>query len=183
MSTRGHVAIKENGKYKYIYNHHDSYIDGLGITLYKYYKDVNKVKELIALGNTSSIGSTVEEGGSKTYKEHLDKPLEQRGTVAAFRDINRWKDCSEKVTWDEVKPKEAEYLADVFGQEFTYIFDVEETRWYFAYWGDDNSWIVACGIIKLITMCFGLTFKWSIATGIWLIICILRSVFNVTVKK
>ena len=26
------------------------------------------------------------------------------------------------------------------------------------------SWIVTCGIIKLITMCFGLTFKWSIAT-------------------
>ena len=45
------------------------------------------------------------------------------------------------------------------------------------------SWIVTCGIIKLITMCFGLTFKWSIATGIWLIICILRSVFNITVKN
>ena len=45
------------------------------------------------------------------------------------------------------------------------------------------SWIVTCGIIKLITMCFGLTFKWSIATGIWLVICILRSIFNVSVKK
>ena len=45
------------------------------------------------------------------------------------------------------------------------------------------SWIATCGIIKLITMCFGLTFKWSIATGIWLIICILRSIFNVTVKN
>lgn len=45
------------------------------------------------------------------------------------------------------------------------------------------SWIVTCGIIKLITMCFGLTFKWSIATGIWLTICILRSIFNVTVKN
>ena len=45
------------------------------------------------------------------------------------------------------------------------------------------SWIATCGIIKLITMCFGLTFKWSIATGIWLIICILKSIFNVTVKK
>lgn len=45
------------------------------------------------------------------------------------------------------------------------------------------SWIVTCGIIKLITMCFGLTFKWSVATGIWLIICILRSIFNVTVKN
>lgn len=39
------------------------------------------------------------------------------------------------------------------------------------------SWIVTCGIIKLITMCFGLTFKWSIATGIWLVICILKSSF------
>ncbi|WP_368249347.1 hypothetical protein [Fusicatenibacter saccharivorans] len=136
MSTRGYVAIKENGKYKYIYNHHDSYIDGLGITLYKYYKNVNKVKELIALGNTSSIGSTVEEGRSKTYKEHLDKPLEQRGTVAAFRDINRWEDCCETTEWEDEKPLETEYLSDVLGEEFTYIFDTEDNRWYFAYWND-----------------------------------------------
>ena len=44
-------------------------------------------------------------------------------------------------------------------------------------------WVVTCGIIKLIAMCFGWTFKWSIATGIWLIICILKSIFNVTVKN
>lgn len=47
------------------------------------------------------------------------------------------------------------------------------------------SWIVTCGIIKLITMCFGLTFSWGIATGIWLIWILLKSLFsnNVTVKK
>ena len=45
------------------------------------------------------------------------------------------------------------------------------------------GWIVTCGVIKLITMCFGLTFKWSIATGIWLIICILKSIFHITVEK
>lgn len=45
------------------------------------------------------------------------------------------------------------------------------------------SWIVTCGIIKLIAMCFGWTFKWSIATGIWLIICLLQSIFKVTVKN
>lgn len=84
MSTRGRIAIKENGKYTYIYNHCDSYIDGLGIILYKFYKDVNKVKGLISLGNTANVGPTVEEGGSKTYREHMSKPLEQRGTVAAF---------------------------------------------------------------------------------------------------
>lgn len=45
------------------------------------------------------------------------------------------------------------------------------------------SWIITCGIIKLITMCFGLEFSWAVATGIWLIILILRNIFNVTVKK
>lgn len=34
------------------------------------------------------------------------------------------------------------------------------------------SWIITCGIIKLITLCFGLRFKWSVATGIWLVMCI-----------
>ena len=45
------------------------------------------------------------------------------------------------------------------------------------------SWIVTCGIIKLITMCFGWELSLAISTGIWLIICILKSIFNVTVKK
>lgn len=36
------------------------------------------------------------------------------------------------------------------------------------------SWICTCGIIKLITMCFGWTFSWLIATGIWLIICLFK---------
>ena len=45
------------------------------------------------------------------------------------------------------------------------------------------SWIVTCGIIKLITMCFGVEFSLAVATGIWLIICILKSIFNVTVNN
>ena len=45
------------------------------------------------------------------------------------------------------------------------------------------SWIVTCGIVKLITMCFGWTFSWSIATYIWLIICILRLIFIITAKN
>lgn len=45
------------------------------------------------------------------------------------------------------------------------------------------SWIITCGTIKLITICFGWTFKWSIATGIWLVICILKSIFKTNVKQ
>ena len=47
------------------------------------------------------------------------------------------------------------------------------------------SWIATCGIVKLITLCFGLPFSWLFATGIWLILWLLKSTFSktVTVKK
>lgn len=47
------------------------------------------------------------------------------------------------------------------------------------------SWIVTCGIIKLITICFGLAFSWGVATGIWLIWIMMKSLFshNITIKK
>ena len=45
------------------------------------------------------------------------------------------------------------------------------------------SWIVTCGIVKLITLCFGWTFTWGIATGIWLILCLLKANLKVTVKN
>ena len=48
-----------------------------------------------------------------------------------------------------------------------------------------GSWIITCVIVKSITMCFGWSFSWTIATGIWLIMCLARSVFksNTTIKK
>ena len=47
------------------------------------------------------------------------------------------------------------------------------------------SWICTCGVVKLVTMCFDWTYSWPIATGIWLLMCLARTVFknNVTVKK
>lgn len=39
------------------------------------------------------------------------------------------------------------------------------------------SWIVTCGLIKLITLCFGWAFSWAIATSIWLVILILKTIF------
>ncbi len=36
------------------------------------------------------------------------------------------------------------------------------------------SWGVTCGIIKLITMCFGWRFSFGVSTGIWLIFALLN---------
>ena len=35
------------------------------------------------------------------------------------------------------------------------------------------SWLITCGIFKLITMSFGITFTWKIASGIWLILILI----------
>ena len=40
------------------------------------------------------------------------------------------------------------------------------------------SWLITCFVIWLITLCFGWTFSWSVATGIWLIMCILNKIFG-----
>lgn len=37
------------------------------------------------------------------------------------------------------------------------------------------SWLVTCGLIKLITLCFGWKFSWGIATGVWLIFILINT--------
>ena len=39
------------------------------------------------------------------------------------------------------------------------------------------SWAVTIGVIKLITMCFSIGFSLPMATGIWLIMCLLKLAF------
>ena len=45
------------------------------------------------------------------------------------------------------------------------------------------SWIITCGIFYLITLCFGLEFSWLTATGVWLVMILLKSIFSTTNKN
>ena len=40
------------------------------------------------------------------------------------------------------------------------------------------SWTITIGLIYIICLCFGIEFKLFIATGIWLILCLLSSIFG-----
>jgi len=40
------------------------------------------------------------------------------------------------------------------------------------------SWAITIGLVKLICICFNINFSLKIATGIWLILCLLRPVFS-----
>ena len=67
MSTRGHVGIKENGKYTYIYNHHDSYIDGLGITRDLYSNKLKICFEYDGVWHFKDIHGQLESKQKKDY--------------------------------------------------------------------------------------------------------------------
>lgn len=41
-----------------------------------------------------------------------------------------------------------------------------------------TSWAVICGLLKLITLCLDLPFSLSVATGIWLVICLIKLIFG-----
>lgn len=137
MSTRGHIAIKKNGIYRCIFNHHDSHIDSLGITLYKYFDNADRATELINLGDTSSIHKELK-NTAKSYAEHLARSIEERETVAEFRETQRWgKEFNNyDVTWEECQAFETEDIEDVLAEEYVYIFDADQNKWYIAYCRD-----------------------------------------------
>jgi hypothetical protein len=45
------------------------------------------------------------------------------------------------------------------------------------------SWCIVVGLIKLITMCFGITFSLKAATGVWLAIVLIKLLFTKSEKS
>jgi hypothetical protein len=70
MSTRSHIGIKDSRGITGVYCHFDGYPEGVGKTLLENYDTENKVKALIAEGDMSSLGATLEE--CNFYKEGPD---------------------------------------------------------------------------------------------------------------
>jgi len=74
MSTRSAIAIQETkeGPVKYAYCHYDGYIEHNGKILNEHYRDPAKVKELLALGDMSSLDETLD----KSIFYHRDRKEE-----------------------------------------------------------------------------------------------------------
>lgn len=61
MSTRSNIAIqRKDGTKTGIYCHYDGYIEYVGAILYENYNTAEKVEELLALGNLSSLGTDID---------------------------------------------------------------------------------------------------------------------------
>jgi hypothetical protein len=109
MSTRGRLGIQlSDGSILSIYNHFDSYPEGLGVKLVEHFNTKEKVQELVDLGDISCIWTNLG-FNQETLPETGPLPYSARG-----------EDCPPRLDANKY-----DYLAD--GEEYAYIFTLENT--------------------------------------------------------
>lgn len=105
MATRSNIGIRENdGTIKTIYCHNDGYPEHVGRILLADYTSESSVRELLALSDISSIGSTLD----KVFAYHRDRG-EEKADLFVY------------------EPGEFTRQND-----FAYVWDVAEGRWYWC---------------------------------------------------
>jgi hypothetical protein len=87
MATRSNIAIEnQDGSVSAIYCHFDGYIDGVGKILQENYNTREKMEQLIALGDISLLGKTIEETVAyhRDRGEDLKKPFQHKTVPLYF---------------------------------------------------------------------------------------------------
>ena len=122
MSTNSTIAIqKEDGSIKGVYCHWDGYLSHNGNILLNNYDTVEKVEELISLGDLSSLGEKINPDVEIIHA--FDKP--QAGVCVFYH-----RDRGE--SWENVKPFNAHaeiVYIKFYGQEYNYLF--KEGKWFY----------------------------------------------------
>jgi hypothetical protein len=105
MATRSNIGIRErDGSIRVNYCHWDGYLAHVGRILLAHYDSDTRVRELLALGELSSLAPTLDE----THAYHRDRGEE-------------WKSAG------EFAPGEFRLL-----EEYAYVYDVSDQRWLWA---------------------------------------------------
>lgn len=122
MATRSTIAILNlDGSVNSIYCHNDGYLSNNGKILHLYYKDINKVKELISLGDMSSLKFEIH---PPIGAIHNSNNRQENICVFYKRDAGETDvDFKSYNTLDE-------YISNGDFQEYDYIFNQKNNNWY-----------------------------------------------------
>lgn len=131
MGTRSRIGIlKRDGSVTSIYCMKDSYIDGVGLCLYKYYNNIESIKNLLKYGDIDSLYTYPDLESAK-----LNKYGEGKINITYHRD--------EKQSWKNCKPIHDKNLKDFFNTlisttgEYAYLYDESQKKW--MYYKDNLS--------------------------------------------
>jgi hypothetical protein len=95
MGTRSTIAIEfADNSVSQVYCHWDGYLDNNGMILQNYYMDPFKVRELIDLGDFSSLRETVAETAEGAYKDGSD--------ARCYKDTDEYFDCCQQEEYDYI---------------------------------------------------------------------------------
>ena len=125
MSTRSNIGIKnKDGSIHCIYCHFDGYLEHNGLILERYYKDQNKVKNLINLGDISSLGLNVY---PDPEYEHTFDNRQKYVTVAYSRDRGEDKRIKK---FDDMHDYMISFKNTWY--DYAYLYDEENKEWLYS---------------------------------------------------
>jgi len=123
MGTRSTIALEfADGSVSQVYCHWDGYLDNNGKILSEHYMNPFKVRDLVELGDFSSLRETVEATAGEAYT--------QRGED---KEVRRYMDVTE-------------YFAECQQEEYDYIMrQIEgEATWFVRCYATDGVWVLIC---------------------------------------
>lgn len=130
MATRGTIALEfADGTVQSVYCHYDNYLEGTGKILQEHYMDPFKVRQLIDLGDLSSLGADI--GEKHDFDSH-----NSWGNMCLFYGRDRGETGVEAQKYASLK----DYLNDHEGEEYDYIMRIVagQSMWFVRF---DDEWI------------------------------------------
>jgi hypothetical protein len=98
MGTRSTIAIEfADGSVSQVYCHWDGYLSNNGMILSQSYMDPFKVKELIELGDFSSLRDSIEETKDGAYSQRGEDCEARR-----YKDTDEYFDCCQQEEYDYI---------------------------------------------------------------------------------
>lgn len=123
MGTPSTIAIlKKNGTVEQINAYYDGFITSTGVTLLCFYNDINKVKELISLGDLSGLNKEIHPPIGVTH--NFGNPADD---VTIFYGRDRGESGNKANKY----PSYEDYVKLGVQEPFNYLFDEKKNKWFF----------------------------------------------------
>lgn len=141
MSTRSLIGIKTGNQYTYIYCHYDGYPSNNGKILLEHYNNTNKIMELLALGDISTLAPSI--GVKRDFDLYLKLnkikdllPEKQRSIITEIENIDNsmvkayHRDREEPLKLAITVTDIEKAINDAWA-EYAYAFDTDKQKWYY----------------------------------------------------
>ena len=120
MGTRSTIGARKDGSYIFIFCHWDGYYEHNGKILYKHYQNPEKVKQLLNLGDLSTLGKNI-----GTKHDFNESPEDECNAYIRDRGETTKENYYQTVLESEVN----DYLKEQWDREFLYIYDYDTNEW------------------------------------------------------